>query len=132
MKYVLTLTLACVAIGCAAAGSTAMSPDAQGRLDRALAQRTAGPAVDCVSERDLRSHRAVTDDAILFEANGGTLYLNRLSGGCEGLGHGRAFRTTTPVSRLCRGDIITVFDPVSGSEYGGCSLGEFVPYRRAQ
>jgi hypothetical protein len=33
------------------------------------------------------------------------------------------------MSQLCRGDIVTVFDPISGVEFGGCSLGEFTPYR---
>ena len=69
---------------------------------------------------------------ILF--NGRTndvVYVNRPAGGCSDLEFGRAIKTQTPTTRLCRGDIVTVFDPVSGMDYGGCSLGEFTPYRRA-
>jgi hypothetical protein len=29
-------------------------------------------------------------------------------------------------------DIVTVVDPTSGTNYGGCSLGDFTPYRRAR
>jgi hypothetical protein len=131
MKHIATLGLACLALGCAPAEPVEMSAGTQGRLDEALAGRVAGPPVDCVNSSELRSNRTFGDGAILFEARGDVLYLNQPPGGCGGLGPGRAFRTTTTVSRMCRGDIITVFEPVSGAEYGGCGLGEFVPYRRA-
>ena len=67
---------------------------------------------------------------MLFEGPGNVLWVNRPPGGCPTLAFGRAFRTRTPSSQLCRGDIVTVFDPVSGAEFAGCSLGDFVPYRR--
>ena len=72
----------------------------------------------------------IGDQAILFEGTGDTLYLNRPAGGCSGLAEGRALVVRTTISQLCRGDIVTVLDPVSGVEYGGCGLGDFVPYRR--
>ena len=130
MKRLVTLGLACLALGCAPAEPVEMSAQAQGRLDEALAGRVAGPPVDCVNSSELRGNRTFGDGAILFEARGDILYLNQPPGGCGGLGPGRAFRTTTTVARMCRGDIITVFEPVSGAEYGGCGLGDFVPYRR--
>ena len=61
---------------------------------------------------------------------GDVVYVNRGAGGCRALAFGRALRTRNPTGNLCSGDIVTAFEPVSGVEYGGCSLGEFVPYRR--
>ena len=60
----------------------------------------------------------------------GTVYVNRPSGGCVNLRSGYALRTSTTSTQLCRGEIATVFDPVSGAEWGSCALGDFVPYRR--
>ena len=56
---------------------------------------------------------------------------NQPAGGCPSLSLGRSLRTRTISTRLCQGDIVTVFDPVSGAEYGGCGLGQFVPYSQS-
>jgi hypothetical protein len=32
--------------------------------------------------------------------------------------------------QLCRGDIAFVVDLTSGTQYGGCGLGDFTPYDR--
>jgi hypothetical protein len=131
--------LACllIAFGAAACTATAggppqeMSAEAQSRLSEELAGRVAGNPLGCVSQRDLRGNRSA-GDALLFEARGNVLYVNRPAAGCPSLGLGRALRTRTPSPQLCRGDIATVFDPVTGLEYGSCGLGEFVPYRKAR
>jgi hypothetical protein len=130
MKHAVTLLLAGLAAGCMAQETVELSPAAQTQLAEALEGRTAGPAVSCVSQRELRNNRTIGDDFILFDGPNDILYLNRPAGGCPTLELGRALRTRTTSSQLCRGDIVTVFDPVSGAEYGGCGLGDFVPYRR--
>jgi hypothetical protein len=122
--------LALLLAGCAAGEADAPRAADQGdRLARALAGRSPGPTVDCVAHRDLGSSRAA-GDAILFQGRGGTLYLNRPAGGCSWLRDGNAIVTRTSGSQLCRGDIVTILDPVSRVEYGGCALGAFTPYRR--
>jgi hypothetical protein len=132
MKQVVTLGLACLALGCAPAEPIESSAEAQADVAEALAGRIAGPPVQCVELRDLRGNRSLDDDSILFEGRGDTVYVNRPPGGCASLRNGRALRTMTNMSRLCRGDIVTVFDTLSGTEYAGCGLGEFVPYRRSR
>jgi hypothetical protein len=126
MKAITVLFAAVVVAACTHGGR----PETDARLTAALSGRTAGPAQDCVSERGLESEpyggrvilfRGPTDDVV---------YVNRPEAGCPGLDSGRAIRIRTPAARLCRGDIATVFDPMSGTELGGCSLGEFTPYRR--
>ena len=130
MKPVLMLALA----GLFAAGSAPepapLSEEAQSCLDRALEGRTAEPAVSCVSQRLLRNNRSIGESVILFEANDGRLYVNRPPAGCPSLDRGRSLATVTPMSQLCEGDIVTIFDPVSRFEVGSCPLGEFVPWRR--
>ncbi|HEV2866651.1 MAG TPA: DUF6491 family protein [Allosphingosinicella sp.] len=131
MKHSALAAIAALAAGCAMEApveDAAYEPE--GRVAEALAGRTAGEPVDCVDMRQLRSNRSLGDNAMLFEGPGDIVYLNRPSGGCQSLEFGRSLRTRTTSTRLCRGDIVTVFDPVSGVEYGGCGLGDFVPYRR--
>ena len=131
MRPVMILLLAGLAAGCMSADEPAeLSAEAQGELDAALAGRSAGPDVSCIPQRDIRNSRTIGDSAMLFQSAGDVLYVNRPPGGCPTLRFGRAFRTTSTISQLCRGDIVTVFDPVSGAEFAGCSLGDFTPYRR--
>ena len=133
MKPVLMLLLSGLAAGCMAAADEAgeLSAAAQSELDAALAGRSPGPAMSCIPQRDIRHTRTIADGVMLFEGPGDVVWVNRPGGGCGALRFGRAFRTRTPSSSLCRGDIVTVFDPVSGMEFAGCSLVDFVPYRRA-
>ena len=132
MKRIATLLLAGLAAGCMAADEPVeMSEAAQSRFAEAVAGRTPGPAVVCVPQRELRNTRTIGEGVMMFEGPGDVLWVNRPPGGCPTLAFGRAFRTRTPSSQLCRGDIVTVFDPVSGAEFAGCTLGDFVPYRRA-
>ena len=132
MKLIVALALAGFTAGCMAEAPAPVSTRADARLDAALEGRTAGQPVDCVSQRDLRGNRTTPDGAIIFEAAGDVVYLNRPAGGCPGLGPGRTLVTRTISSRLCRGDIVTVTDPVAHIEYGGCGLGAFTPYRRVR
>jgi len=127
MKTFLILPMVLV-LGCAASGPVGMSDAARDRLDRDLAGRTAGPPQSCVSNRDLRSSRFV-GDSIVYRGPGSLLYLNRTSGGCNARA-GRSLITVNPTGNLCSGDIVRSVDPVSGTDWGSCTLGEFVPYRR--
>ena len=133
MKLALASLLVLAIAGCTAeeeVGSTAAAPSPA--LAAELAGRTAGDPVPCVSQRDLRGNRSASDGAILFEGPGDIVYVNRPPGGCPTLNSGRTLVTRTTSSRLCRGDIVTVVDPVSGIEFGACGLGDFVPYRRGR
>ena len=117
-----------------AAASAAPEPvDRAGAPPSAIAAamrgRTAGPPVACIDRFGLRNSRAIAG-ALLFEGRGGIVYVNEGVAGCRALAFGRAIRTANPGGRLCRGDIVTAFEPVSGVEYGGCTLGDFTPYRR--
>ena len=122
------LVPALLAAGCMAEAPVS-TPEGEAQIAAALAGRTAGAPLECVSSRDIRGPRIV-GGALIFDTGGSTVYLNRASGGCALFDEGRAVRTRTTTGRLCRGEIVTIFDPVSGTEFGGCTLGQFVPYSR--
>ena len=103
----------------------------QAELAAELDGRVAGDPVACVKQRDIRGNRSVGEGVILFDGPSGIIYVNRPAAGCPSLDRGRSLVTRTISTRLCRGDLARVFDPTTGIEYGGCSLGDFVPYRRA-
>lgn len=107
------------------------SPEAEARLQEALAGRTAGPPVACVQQREIRGRRSIDEQTILFEATGSTVYVNRTRNACAGMRSWHALRTRTLGTSLCEGDLVVPFDSTSGIEYGGCTLGEFIPYRRS-
>ncbi|HEY0626763.1 MAG TPA: hypothetical protein VGD10_08510 [Allosphingosinicella sp.] len=129
MKKLLALTAAAVA-ACAPTTPVELTAREQGELNEALRGRVAGTPVNCVQTRDLLGNRSVGEGVILFEGRGGVVYVNRPAAGCPKIDSGRALVTRTTSTQLCRGDIATVVDPVAGFTYGGCGLGDFVPYRR--
>ncbi|WP_324748985.1 hypothetical protein SH591_09895 [Sphingomonas sp. LY54] len=116
----------------AARAEAEMAEDAA-NLEQALAGRVAEDPQSCVNSRDLAGNKSFGEGAILFRGRtNSTVYVNRPPTGCPDLSYGRALKVRTISTRLCRGDIINVFDPVSGVEYGSCSLGDFTPYRRGR
>ncbi len=110
----------------------ARTAEDEAKLAAELSGMVAGPAEDCVLERDLGGNQAYGGRVILFRGpTDDVVYVNRLPGRCPGLDSGMAIKVRTPAARLCRGDVVSVFDPVSRTAFGGCSLGEFTPYRRS-
>ena len=93
--------------------------------------RTPGQPQTCVQSTLLRGNKTYGEGVIVFEGlTNSTVWVNRPPSGCPELKWSRALRTRTTSAQLCRNDIVTVFDPTSGIEYGSCGLGDFVPYRR--
>ncbi|HEX9965246.1 MAG TPA: hypothetical protein VGB04_09720 [Allosphingosinicella sp.] len=135
MRHFLLLATACLAAGCTTdeGERVDMAANDEATLSAQLSGfEPAGAPVQCVSTRDLLGNKSAGETAIVFEGRGGRKWVNRPAAGCPDLGFSRALRTQTPSTRLCRGDIATVFDPVSGFSYGGCGLGDFEPYRRVR
>jgi hypothetical protein len=140
MKIITMLFAAILAAGCthnggpeASARARTQATEDEAGLAAALSGRIAVPPQNCVNERDLGGNKSYGRGVIVFSGStNDVVYVNRPAAGCPDLASGRALKTRTPMTQLCRGDIVTVFDPVSGFEYGSCSLGEFTPYRRAR
>ena len=116
----------------APAKTDAYSEKTAAKLAKALAGRAPGVPVSCIGNMRGSDMRIIDDRTILFR-QGGTVYVQKPSGGCNGLGSGNYTLLTRlhGTSRLCRGQIGEVVDPVSGFTYGSCVFSDFVPYRKA-
>lgn len=135
-----TIVMVCTAIfaaGCACnggpGGAKANAPEDEARLATALAGRIAGTPQECVNRSELGGGKSFGRGTIVFGARtDDVVYVNRPPAPCPELGAFRALRVRATTTQLCRGDVVTVFDPVSGIDYGSCGLGSFTPYRRAR
>jgi hypothetical protein len=135
MRTILAITAAAAALaGCTMSrdGPVSADSDADGEvlLAEALAGRTAGGPVNCVRSQDVRNTRSAGGGRVLFDGPGNVVYVNQTSGSCPAIRPWHAIRHRTVGTNICSGELIRVFDPQSGVEYGGCSLGAFVPWRR--
>ena len=76
----------------------------------------------------------IVDDRTILFRQGATVYVQKPSGGCHGLGSGNYTLLTRlqGTSRLCSGQIGEVVDRTSGFTYGSCVFSEFVPYRKVR
>lgn len=87
-----------------------------------------GPAVNCITIRNIRNTNVIDDQTIDFVMNGRQTYRNTLPNKCPQLGFERAFGYSTSVPQLCSVDIITVLVQGGGLSRGAsCGLGPFVP-----
>lgn len=131
MKSILALSLALGLAACAEDGPLEMTANDEARLASELRDyEQSGPTVSCVSQRDLEGNRSAGEGAIIFQARGSGVYVNRPRSGCPEMKHSRGLVTRTTSTRLCAGDIVRVVDFTSGFESGACGLGEFTPYKR--
>ncbi len=137
----LRLSILAAAAGAAILGASSIAPakseaydsKAAAKLAKALAGRTAGQPVGCISNSRGSAMQIVVDRTILFR-QGATVYVQKPSGGCHGLGSGNYTLLTRlqGTSRLCSGQIGEVVDRTSGFTYGSCVFSEFVPYSKVR
>jgi hypothetical protein len=134
MKHIIALVALSLVGGCAAASAEdqAMArADGEATLAAELRDhRPSGPPVSCVPLRNLQGNRSAGEGAIIFAGQSGRLWVNRPPAGCPVIDSGRAISLRTTGTQLCRGEIVNVFDPVNGFNYGSCGLGDFEPYER--
>ena len=128
LHLVVAAVAALSAAGAASAGSS-RNEAGEAKIAKALAGRTAGAPVDCIYQRDIRSSQIIDRTAILYEANNGTIYLNRPNAP-EFLHSNYALVTRTNDDRLCNVDIVRLLDTTIRMEMGSVGLGDFVPYPR--
>ncbi len=140
MNKLIALAAAALTAGCAYDGDTQSSASASRTAEvdyrgRTLAQVLEGRRAErprsCVSSRELGGNEGFGENVILFRGQtNSVVFVNRPTAGCPEIGPGRAIRVRTPSAQICSGEIIDVFDPVAGFDFGSCALGEFTPYRR--
>jgi hypothetical protein len=136
MRTLILFGAAALAAGCVgdadvdAGRSPTMNAAEDAALSAGLEGRTAGPPRSCIRLQDVRNTRSAGRDTILFDGAGDVVYVNRARSSCPDIKTWHAIRHRTIGTNICSGELIRVFDPNSGIEYGGCALGEFVPWRR--
>lgn len=114
----------------AAAPSAAAPRDGEAELAKAIAGRTAGKPVDCISLRDIRSSRIIDRTAIVYEMNNGVIYVNRPESGADIMNWTDVMVTDTHSSQLCSIDTVKLWDSGVRMPTGWVGLGDFVPYPR--
>ena len=113
----------------AAAPAERLSGEAE--LARLTEGRVAGEPVDCLDTRRFTGTRIIDRTAIVYEAPGGMLWVNVPRGGAHTLDEWDVLLTRQFSTSLCRGEIVRLLDPTTLMQTGAVSLGDFVPYRRA-
>jgi hypothetical protein len=113
--------------------ATATASDKVGTRDRiavekALAGKTAGKPVSCLSPHDAASS-SVHNGTVIFRRNSKQLWKNDMNQ-CRLLREDDILVTQLYGSaRICRGDITQITDRTGLFGKGSCVFGDFVPYR---
>lgn len=95
-------------------------------LQKRVAGRIAEPPQECLTDT-LLDGPAVYPGGLVY-GSGRRIYLNRLRGGCSTLHALDAVRVDVLGGQLCRGDIVTPFDPVTHIVRASCVMGSFEPF----
>ena len=130
MRHLVTALLgtALLATAPAAIAKPRLAPEAE--LAEMLKNRVPGEPVSCINLTGVRSSRIIDKTAIVYDA-GGTIYVNRPDN-ADQLDRWDTLVTRLQSNRLCRPDIVRLYDSTSKFETGSVSLGDFIPYRRAR
>ena len=115
-----------------AAPAHAAKATGEERLAKLLEGRVAGEPVSCIDTHRIRSSKIIDGTAIVYEASGGKLYVNRPEAGARSLDRFDIMVTRQFTSRLCDVDVVELFDSGARMSTGLVFLGEFVPYSRAE
>ena len=134
--YTLPVLIAgALSLGSCVTSSTDQSPkpltEKQAKqLDKALKGKVAGKPVNCISNFGNVSSVRISDDIMLYNPGGSTVYKNELRRTCRGLADDDdiiVIRNTG--SSYCKNETFQLVDRFSGIPGPVCSWGEFVPYR---
>ena len=124
----LPLAAAMVLAGGCATTSAMREARVDPEVEKALAGRIAGKPQQCLRLSDAQESHSY-DGAILYRVSRNLTFRNDMNG-CPVLGDDRIPVVRVFNSEICRGDIVNFADRVTGAEYGGCTFGDFVPYRK--
>lgn len=133
-KIAISATAALIALtGCTAMADSEpprLTEKQAAKLDKALDGKVAGEPVSCVGRVGSGDRLdVISDGVLLYRANRNLVYVNRLSGQCNGISRGDTLVLKPTLSQYCSGDIARSVDLSIGMTTGSCALGQFVPYR---
>ena len=128
-KIVATLAVIAAAAGLVAAPIEAGRLSGEERLAKLLDGRSAGSPRDCIVTSGSRSLTVIDKTAIVYK-QGGRVWVNRTAHP-EDLDDDDVLVIRRYGASLCRTDLITQVDRLSGMFTGAVFLTEFVPYQKA-
>ena len=136
LKLSATLILPLIALaGCGQMDSTPvpLTEKQTERLDKELAGKLAGTPLNCISDFNATNMVRISDDILLYRVSRNLVYKNNLRSSCPGLARDNDIIVSEQFGgQKCRGDLLKLVDRTSGIPGPVCSLGEFVPYRKAK
>jgi hypothetical protein len=121
------LASALLATSFVASATPPVSARGEANLAKILADRVAGPPVDCIEQHAIDSAEVIDGTAIVYR-DGNRLYVNRPASGAESLNSDDILVTDTHTPELCSIDVVHLIDRTSRFERGFVGLGKFVPY----
>jgi hypothetical protein len=130
MPRLIPLFMASVMLAAAGMAQAATDRSPAEQLDRVTVGRVAGKPVDCLNLQDIRSSRIIDNTAIIYETNGGTVYVNKPTSGASSLRSDLVLVTDTHSPQLCSVDIVRLYDSGIRMQSGTIGLGQFIPYSR--
>jgi hypothetical protein len=102
------------------------------QLTKELTGKVAGAPVNCINDFNGTNLIRISDDILLYRVSGNLVYKNQLRSSCPGLARDSDIIVSEQFgSQKCKGDLLRMVDRTSGIQGPVCSLGEFVPYRKA-
>lgn len=114
-------------------GADADARRTQAALDKALGGYVPDRATGgCFHASFYRGGQSTTayGRTLLYRVSSKLIFRTDTSGGCERVGDDEYLVTSVPSADICRGDIARTVNRATGQSMGGCSLGDFVAYRR--
>ena len=126
---ILTILSAAVLAAAPAAASAREKLAPEDQLAKLLKDRVAGEPQNCITLSSVTSSQVIDKTAIVYKI-GGTYWVNRPKG-AESLDDDDVLVTKTTGSQLCSIDTVQLHDRGSHMWRGFVSLGDFVPWRKA-
>lgn len=131
MRFLSTVCLLAAATACSPVTPRPL-PAPQGvtaQAERALLGKVADTPQACISAREAANPLSL-ENGTGYRVSSSLIYVQRFNGQCSRsmLRNAYLVRQSTQ-TQLCRGDIASLNDRVSGFPLGSCVYADFVPYR---
>lgn len=131
MAVAAPLLTSCAPSDAGVSRAAALSPKQMKTLDKQLADKVVGEAIQCLSNFRNTDSIRVSDTILLYRSGGNLVYRNDLKSSCPGLARDSDIMVVRQFgSQTCSGDFFHLVDRSSGTRGPTCVFGDFVPYRK--
>lgn len=113
--------------------SAMRSPSGERAYQSLIAGKVPGRPLTCLPNYNSNNMTVIDGRNIAFSVGMRTVYLVRLTAGCDLLGGGGPYALLSRQfggQGTCRGDIQQVVDTINRTNVGSCTIEEIIPYTR--